>query len=70
MKRNDKVVVVAGEAPFIGMIGTLSQCFPKSVWDDPNIPEYMVDFPPIEDENGELVQATGLFFTAEEIEKV
>lgn len=70
MKRGQRVLITNSEACFNGQIGVISKVFPKEVWDDPEVPEYMVDLDPIEDENGELVNAEGLLFNITELETV
>lgn len=70
MKRGQRVLIVNSEACFNGKLGVITKVFPKEVWDDPDVPEYMVDLGPIEDTNGELVDANGLLFNITELEAV
>lgn len=70
MKRSQRVRIINSEDCFNGQIGVISDVFRKDVWDDPEVPEYMVDLDPIEDEFGELVNATGLLFNLTELEAV
>ena len=70
MKRGQRVLIVNSEACFNGKVGVISEVFSKDVWDDPNVPEYSVDLDPIEDENGELIDATCLLFNISELEAV
>lgn len=70
MKRGQRVMIINSEDCFNGKVGVISDAFRKDVWDDPEVPEYMVDLDPIEDEYGELVNATGLLFNITELEAV
>ncbi|WYV99044.1 hypothetical protein Roomu2_00046 [Pseudomonas phage vB_PpuM-Roomu-2] len=70
MRRGQRVRVVNSEACFNGKIGVIFDTIRKDVWDDPGVPEFIVDLDPIEDEMGELVDATGLLFNITELEPV
>ncbi|WYV99214.1 hypothetical protein KoPa4_00046 [Pseudomonas phage vB_PpuM-KoPa-4] len=70
MRRGQRVIVVNSEACFNGKIGVISNTLRKEVWDSPEVPEYIVDLDPVEDEMGELVDATGLLFNITELEPV
>lgn len=70
MKRGQRVMIVNSEDCFNGQVGVVSDTLRKDVWDDPEVPEYLVDLPPIEDEMGDLITATGLLFNITELEAV